>query len=547
MTIWVEKRRYLIAAAALACLLTRPGLADDVGQTALEDLDPFDRYGYAWSRDREYISYIEALDLNPDTKDRLWLHLTSKYQALAELDLLAEQELGSSYESEVDFLVITYDQDSDHFRRREELQKRMDEELRGILTDEQLTRHQRYTEVKSLERNRRKLKHEIEDMELDLRPVQFEVAVEVFENKPAFFQKPAGPRGATGYSIAYMQERERWRFDQEQDYLEAKLVPILDDEQVKHFQKWQEAQRVKLRRSLDMYKRTEEFMAQLYPEQRRRVKMLSPQPLSSLADKRPAYIECRNNQLFRIPLEEIRAKATERLKEIAQETQGNTRSLMQELAAARVETDAYRADLTYALLAQLALRPKRFVEGYELNDIQDERPVDWYGSILETINPEEELLTFVVRDDSLEVFEKARTLAEAKKIDITYELLDPIAPIKFGLGGVPAIVSDRTHGDKYRSELNGENGKSPSYVEVHRDHVILYPGGETVDARDIEEPNTDLTTFLDRVEQSKDTEYVVLLLHPHSAILANRLKKVLRRRGIDVGERLHEQDQPANL
>lgn len=511
-------------------------------EAALPPVDPLDLAGYMWARDREYVSYIEALDLPAETKDRLWQHLTRKHEAEADLDAQAQAEMGESYASEVDLLVITYDKESEHFQRRDALAGKLQEELHTILTDEQIEIHQRFMEVKDLERSRRKLRHEIEDMELGLSPVQFEVALEAFEDRPAFFQQAPAERGAAGYSTEYMQERERWRFDQEQDFLESRLIPILNDEQVKWFRKWQEAQRIELNRSLEMYKTSEEFMARLYPDRRRRVKLMSPAPLGGGPEKSPVYIECRDNQLFRIPVEEIRHRATETLKEIAERTQGTPRTLMQELAAARVETDAYRADLTYALLAQLALRAKRNAVGYELDDIHAERDTDWYGSLLASLHGEEEVLTFVVRDDSTEIFERARTLAEAKKLPYTYEVLDPVAPIKFALGGVPAIITDRP-AEKRALGAPGGEGKTPTYIGVYRDRVVLYPDEDEVLALDLEKDGTPLDALLDDVEKRRKERYVVLLVHPRSAILVSHLRRLIGLRGIEVGLQLYEQGE----
>ena len=50
------------------------------------------------------------------------------------------------------------------------------------------------------------------------------------------------------------------------------------------------------------------------------------------------------------------------------------------------------------------------------------------------------MLSFVVRDDSFEVFKYARALAGIHNIDVSYELLDASQPIKFGLGGTRSLA-----------------------------------------------------------------------------------------------------------
>jgi len=170
------------------------------------------------------------------------------------------------------------------------------------------------------------------------------------------------------------------------------------------------------------------------------IKVLIPTPIEQPSDKRPVFIECRNNRLFHIPVDDIEKRSSERLRELAREVQGDTRELMNRLATAVLETDSYTVDLTYALLAQFALRPKPGAEGYALRNVKAEKDTDWFGKILNSIDPEEEIITFLVRDDSYGVFKKARALAWIRKIQVSYELLDVRDPIKFGLGGRPSLA-----------------------------------------------------------------------------------------------------------
>jgi hypothetical protein len=507
----------------------------------LEDMKPQDRFTYILARDREYLAYIEALDLSRDKKNRLWEHLTRKYEAYAQLDAWAEEELGNSYASEVDVLVITYDRDSEYQTRREEIRRNADAELRTILDSREIDRQQRHEAVMQMERQRRRLRHDIENMELGLTPVQFDVAMEVMENKPAFFQEPAVEGGAAGFSTAYIQERERWRFEQEQDYLESKLIPLLNEKQLKRFRTWQEGQRIELNRSLDMYRISQAFMARLYPEGKRRVQMLSP-AVSGSSEKEVVYLECRQDQIFQIPVEEVRGRASKILKEIAVQSERNSRSLMQELATARVETDAYRADLTYALLGQLALRARADARGHDLTDLREEGIRGWYADLLAGLAPDRHKIVFVVRDNSMEVFERARLLAEARGIEVQHQLLDPFAIIKFNLAGTAAIIPSRAETNNVTEVMR--NGKNAYYVEVLSNRVVVFPHGDIVDAHRLEDTDTPLAELMDQVAENTNRQYVVMLVHPRSAKLAAKLQAVLAARGIEVGRELYENDAP---
>ncbi|MFH0880153.1 MAG: hypothetical protein V2A34_10615 [Lentisphaerota bacterium] len=165
------------------------------------------------------------------------------------------------------------------------------------------------------------------------------------------------------------------------------------------------------------------------------IKVLVPTPMEHTSNRRPVFIECRNNELFTIPVESIRKLASDTLKDLATKAQGDSGKMLQLLAESKLQTEAYKVDLNFALLGQLAISPEVGVEGYRLVDIQNETANDWFGKILISVDKEKEMLSFVVRDDSYEVFKRARALAWTEKVEVSYELIDVDEPIKFGLGG----------------------------------------------------------------------------------------------------------------
>ena len=59
----------------------------------------------------------------------------------------------------------------------------------------------------------------------------------------------------------------------------------------------------------------------------------------------------------------------------------------------------------------------------------------WFGNMLKAADPEYDILTFLVRDDSFAVFRKARAIAWVMNIKVAYELMPQYVPIIFGLGG----------------------------------------------------------------------------------------------------------------
>jgi len=166
------------------------------------------------------------------------------------------------------------------------------------------------------------------------------------------------------------------------------------------------------------------------------IKVLVPTPMqNSDLSARPIFIEARNNELFRVPLDELRELSNNALKEIAQKSKGSQINMLSMINKAKVENDIYSVDLTYALMGQIAIRPIQSSKGYKLEDYTAEGNTDWFGSILANMDMEQEMITFLVRDDSFEVFKYARALAWLQKVQVSYELLAVDEPIKFGLLG----------------------------------------------------------------------------------------------------------------
>lgn len=86
----------------------------------------------------------------------------------------------------------------------------------------------------------------------------------------------------------------------------------------------------------------------------------------------------------------------------------------------------------------------------------------------------------------------------------------------------------------------GNKAKEPVYVDVHKDHLVVYPGQEVVSLPDLERRGNALERLVAGVETNGENEYIVLLARPGTALVVHRLKKVIRDRGIDLGVELFE-------
>lgn len=169
-------------------------------------------------------------------------------------------------------------------------------------------------------------------------------------------------------------------------------------------------------------------------------KLLIPTPMAHETGKRPVFIECRGEKLYPIDLAEIRTKMDEELTRIEKEAAGDKMKMMQMMSQAMIETEYYKIDLSYALAGQNLLIPKPEAEGITLEGVTASSistiPLPgWLEKVMSEVNPDEDIVTFLVRDDSFRIFKKARGIAWLKGLEVSYELLDMNDPIKLGLGG----------------------------------------------------------------------------------------------------------------
>jgi biopolymer transport protein ExbD len=58
------------------------------------------------------------------------------------------------------------------------------------------------------------------------------------------------------------------------------------------------------------------------------IKVLIPTPMEQESDKRPLFIECRNNELFLISIEDISRQANEAIRALAEKAKNNEREFM---------------------------------------------------------------------------------------------------------------------------------------------------------------------------------------------------------------------------
>ena len=170
------------------------------------------------------------------------------------------------------------------------------------------------------------------------------------------------------------------------------------------------------------------------------VRVLIPTPIEHNPKMRAIYIECRNDQLFFVPVRELREMTTAALDEVAEEAGGDMEEMLRLLHEKTVGNEEYSVDISYALVGQFVVHPVEGREGYPLENATAETEKDWFGRILTTLDPETEMISFLVRDDSFKVYKRARYIAWKLEVEVGYDLFAGNDVIKFGLGGSAPVA-----------------------------------------------------------------------------------------------------------
>lgn len=160
-------------------------------------------------------------------------------------------------------------------------------------------------------------------------------------------------------------------------------------------------------------------------------KVVLPTPIDAQSARRPIYVECRGNELFLIPVEELSSLARRRVAE-ARGTAGVADAVR--LEAMPVTNEHFQVDLRHFLAvggSRLAIRPVAGAHGYPLRDPAVEPRDGWFGQLLQRMNHEGEMIQFLVRDDSFRVFKNARTLALYAGAEVAFELLTVEEAVSF--------------------------------------------------------------------------------------------------------------------
>lgn len=157
-------------------------------------------------------------------------------------------------------------------------------------------------------------------------------------------------------------------------------------------------------------------------------------------DKRPAFFECRNQQLFSISLERLQQVVADKTDELQAAADGDVAQFLRLAARTMIMVDGYRLDFTFAMMGKYVLFSAQDAEGYAFKDDLKETSEMWFGAQLAKLDPQKQFLYIFVRPDSFNIFRQARALAWMNDFTVTSELLDEKEPIMLGPRWGPRFV-----------------------------------------------------------------------------------------------------------
>lgn len=183
------------------------------------------------------------------------------------------------------------------------------------------------------------------------------------------------------------------------------------------------------------------FMAMIVViDESTRIPAIRPMPLVRETTNSPVYFECRQDQVFPINLPELNAK----FHEMGQQLRAKARAeglrgveAFENVMTIDTGNEYYKFDDAFILIGTMALRAQtNSPKGTTVHEIL-ESPQNNFRLAIDKLDPESQYIVFLVRDDSFNVFRRARELVTSKKFYSGWDFLERDEPITaFGsLGG----------------------------------------------------------------------------------------------------------------
>jgi hypothetical protein len=170
-----------------------------------------------------------------------------------------------------------------------------------------------------------------------------------------------------------------------------------------------------------------------------KVPELKMTPKAETTDKAAVFFECRNDQLFYVDKLAIDEQVTKLLSSLpANVKSGDLKGFLKAIQGQEMGNEYYTVNPNYLLTAIVALEARPGVKGETMAQIENAKGK--FANILATrLRADKQYIVFLVRDDSFDIFRKARVYADLVGFDTGWELLSSTDPIKFGAGGAAIL------------------------------------------------------------------------------------------------------------
>ena len=165
-----------------------------------------------------------------------------------------------------------------------------------------------------------------------------------------------------------------------------------------------------------------------------KVPVFRPTPLAKTSNKQGFFFECRNDQLFYVDKAGLDDQVEELMSKLNPGVRGgDLESFLKAIQGQEVGNAYYTVDPHYLLVVRMGLRSRPGASGEGAANL--ENPNSKFQAVLSQLDKDKQYIAFLVRDDSFNVFRKARQVADNVGLDTGWELLGIDEPIQFGEGG----------------------------------------------------------------------------------------------------------------
>jgi hypothetical protein len=165
-----------------------------------------------------------------------------------------------------------------------------------------------------------------------------------------------------------------------------------------------------------------------------KIPVFRPTPRAKITSKQGVFFECRTNELFFVDKAGLDDQVEKLMSTLNPGIRGgDLESFLKAIQGQEVGNAYYRVDPRYLLVGRMGLEARPGVAGETITELDD--PNSKFQSILSQLDKSQQYIAFLVRDDSFNIFRKAREVADKAGFDTGWELLGIDEPIKFGEGG----------------------------------------------------------------------------------------------------------------